>query len=212
MNKTLMWRAVVLLSITCGVGCSKVEDTSGDDEGTESSTSAISGGDGGASKGDDGAGQGSSDGSSDGGSSGSSSGSDEAGGSDGEATGDDSFFVDAGMYANVDGGIPCGATYCAPDACCADQFVSVCGAPIGERGCIMPPPADTSSDPRCPELNLMGFFTLPSCCTEDGMCGIDAANFGTGCIENARFAELASQMGGGGVDASVFPGPQMCDQ
>jgi hypothetical protein len=94
--------------------------------------------------------------------------------------------------------------------CCYDPFVSVCGAPLGERGCIMPPPPDATSDTRCPSINIMNFFTLPSCCTPDGQCGINVAQFGAGCIELGMFATLAQQMAGGSFMLDVPP-PQACE-
>lgn len=109
---------------------------------------------------------------------------------------------------DVDGGIPCGREVCKPNACCADPFASLCGAPIGESACLIPSPEGTMSDSRCPSIDVMGLFTIPSCCTEDGMCGIDATNFGSGCVELSVAAEMAAGMGGGFI---MWPKPRACE-
>ena len=63
------------------------------------------------------------------------------------------------------------------------------------------------ADERCPSVDVMGIFTIPSCCTEDGQCGIDATNFGGGCVELSVAAAMAAQMGGGAIE---WPKPQPC--
>jgi hypothetical protein len=45
---------------------------------------------------------------------------------------------------------------------------------------------------------------LAGCCI-DGMCGIDASDFGGGCVELGMAAEHAGMFGGGAV---TFPPPQ----
>lgn len=110
--------------------------------------------------------------------------------------------------------VPCGSETCeSPEAamgfitaCCADEATSTCGtslmgSPCAEAG---------ESDPRCPPLNVMGFLMLPSCCTADNQCGIDAAMFGRpGCVDLGTAAEQAEMMGGGmGI---TLPEPRACD-
>jgi hypothetical protein len=73
----------------------------------------------------------------------------------------------------------------------------------------MPPPEDTMSDDRCPAISAGGFFNIPSCCTDSGDCGIDARQFGAGCIELGMFAMIVEQMGGGGM--LTVPAPRRCE-
>ena len=90
-------------------------------------------------------------------------------------------------------------------ACCADEATSTCGTSIMGNACA----AEGESDPRCPSLDIMGFLMLPSCCTADNQCGIDAAMFGMpGCVDLATAGEQAEMMGGGmGI---TLPEPQAC--
>jgi hypothetical protein len=106
------------------------------------------------------------------------------------------------------GGEPCGAVICEAPECCADPFVSRCGAQLG-RACLMPPPASPGADPRCPSISIMGIFTLASCCTDDNQCGIDASTFGTGCISYEQAEMGARNMGAGGF--IPWPAAQSCN-
>jgi hypothetical protein len=105
------------------------------------------------------------------------------------------------------GSVECGSKTCtAPgggfvSACCADAETETCGMSLMGAGCSVPEPGDA----RCP--SVMGFVTLPSCCTDDGMCGINAAMFGMpGCIELSEAASRAQMS-----SASSFPEPRRCD-
>ena len=90
--------------------------------------------------------------------------------------------------------------------CCADQTTSTCGMTAQDGSCMKP----VESDPRCPSVNIMGFIMLPSCCSDGGQCGINAAMFGMpGCVELAQAAMLAGSMGGGGLVA--LPAARACD-
>lgn len=181
-----------LLMLVAGVGCTKtttVDRDGGADPAGGSGGTRASGGSGGGDRG----------------------GSGGKGGSGGSASKDDAGAATTGAdgsVLDVDGGVPCGAEVCKPGACCADPFVSLCGAPIGERACLIPSPEGTMSDARCPSIDVMGLFTIPSCCTEDGQCGIDATNFGSGCVELSVAAEMAGQMGGGFIE---WPKPRACE-
>lgn len=182
-----------LLVGVVGVGCTKtttVDRDGGVDPGG-GGTAHTSGGSGGGGRGGSTGGKGGSGGG---------AASDKDGGA--SMTGNDASALD------VDGGVPCGAEVCKPGACCADPFASLCGAPIGERACLIPSPEGVMSDMRCPSVNVMNLFTIPSCCTEDGKCGIDATNFGSGCVELGVAAEMAAQMGGGFIE---WPPPQDCE-
>lgn len=122
----------------------------------------------------------------------------------------------AGMIANgvapsgVPGGVAsvaCGSKSCvAPGGgfaspCCVDSETETCGMSFMGAGCSAPEPGDE----RCP--SLMGFVTLPSCCTPEGMCGISAAMFGMpGCIELSEAVSRAQMS-----SASSFPAPRSCD-
>lgn len=145
------------------------------------------------------------------GGSGGGGGGDSSGGTGGgKPTGDSdaaTFDRDASLLV-ADGSVPCGVEPCEPGACCADPFAGICGVPIGENGCLMPSPEDTMSDDRCPSVDVMGLFTIPSCCTEDGQCGIDATNFGGGCVELSVAADMAAAMGGGFI---MWPSPRPCE-
>lgn len=86
-------------------------------------------------------------------------------------------------------------------ACCVDAATETCGMSFMGAGCSVPEPGDE----RCPDV--MGFVTLPSCCTEDGMCGINASMFGMpGCIELSEAATRAQMS-----SASSFPEASRCD-
>ncbi len=72
------------------------------------------------------------------------------------------------------------------------------------------PPATTmgppvEADPSCPKVSALGGQNLPGCCAQ-GMCGVDASNFGMGCVELGRAASQA-MMAGFNIQ---FPAPQAC--
>jgi hypothetical protein len=109
--------------------------------------------------------------------------------------------------------VPCGSTMCQSsaltagliDACCADATSSTCGTSMFGGTCAAPAPSDS----RCPALDLMGVFSLASCCASDGQCGIDGSQFGMGCISLADAAQ-----GGMGMMAGLpitLPEPRACD-
>jgi hypothetical protein len=110
------------------------------------------------------------------------------------------------------GGVKCGSMMCMAsgpaagfiDACCADEATSTCGTSIMGNPCSKP----VADDPRCPGVNVMGFIMLPSCCAQNGMCGIDASMFGMpGCVDLATAAKQAMSMGGG----ADLPAARACD-
>ena len=100
----------------------------------------------------------------------------------------------------------CGSKMCSAGGgfampCCADEATETCGMSFMGAGCSIPEPGDE----RCPSVN--GFAMLPSCCTEDNMCGINAAMFGMpGCVELGMAAARAQM-----TAASAFPKPRTCD-
>jgi hypothetical protein len=105
---------------------------------------------------------------------------------------------------------PCGSKNCEPpedgtaEACCMDSFSSTCGFKMPGGACA---PAIVG-DPRCPSVSVAAGITLPSCCTDDGQCGIDATMFTMpGCVDLATAAERAKTMGGGMIS---FPEPRAC--
>lgn len=133
------------------------------------------------------------------------------GGDDGNAK--DDSKGGAGRAADSETkGVPCGKTTCkAPEpagdleACCLDPFSSMCGT--SKAGGICGTSA-SNGDPRCPSVDVMGGLVLPSCCTADDKCGINAAMFGAmGCVELGVAAEMAKTMGGGSL---MWPQPQAC--
>jgi hypothetical protein len=108
------------------------------------------------------------------------------------------------------GAVKCGSATCeAPaaamgfiSACCADEATSTCGMTSLMGGqCTMP----GKTDPRCPAISAMGFM-IPSCCTAQGMCGVDASMFGFGGCTDLESAAKQS-MGG-----STIPAPRRCDE
>lgn len=108
-------------------------------------------------------------------------------------------------------GITCGSTTCMPPegggltACCLDPFSSTCGTSKAGGMCGT---AQVTGDPRCPAVDIMMGVMLPSCCTDDGKCGIDATMFGMpGCVDLATAAEMAKSMGGASL---TFPEPRAC--
>lgn len=135
------------------------------------------------------------------------------GGDDGDKSADDDAKSGAsGRDADGDAkGVPCGNTTCKPPesgdlmACCLDPFSSTCGASKPGGICAT---AATNGDPRCPSVDVMGGLVLPSCCTDDDKCGINAAMFGAmGCVELGTAAEMAKTMGGGSLK---WPEPRAC--
>lgn len=79
-------------------------------------------------------------------------------------------------------GFPTGPTPFSP--CCTEED-NACGLVVrdldaGSMECIPRPP----SDPECPDVDLFGVLQ-PSCCMEEmGMCGVNAAQIGAGCIDS----------------------------
>ena len=91
-------------------------------------------------------------------------------------------------------------------ACCFDEKISKCGQSIMGRPCG----AAVDADPRCPSLAIMSMGLLPdlpSCCTPEGQCGINAAMFGMpGCMDLATASQQAEMMGAG----ITLPAPRPC--
>ena len=66
------------------------------------------------------------------------------------------------------------------------------------------------ADPRCPSIDLMGVFTLPSCCTAMGDCGLDGAQvMMPGCTDLAAAKKRVDDMGFGLF--ITIPAPKRCD-
>lgn len=134
----------------------------------------------------------------------------DAGASTTEAGGRTATRDGAGSSSVAPGGmssVACGSKTCtAPGggfamACCVDAETETCGTSFMGAGCSVPDPGDT----RCP--SVMSLVTLPACCTDDGMCGINAAMFGMpGCIELSEAASRAQMS-----SAASFPEPRRCD-
>ncbi len=119
-----------------------------------------------------------------------------------------------GGSGSAEKAIMCGTLECQPPepagdltACCLDPFTSTCGTARAGGPCGM---AQASGDPRCPSVDIMGGAILPSCCNQEGKCGIDATMFGSmGCVELSAAAEMAKSMGGGSL---TWPAPRSCEQ
>jgi hypothetical protein len=120
----------------------------------------------------------------------------------GDSDADDGATEDAGNPAGGTGGtggtggsggtgggggpVECGDTTCpdlsgtsmsgfALEACCSPSMV--CSAKMAGGACEDPP----EEDPLCGTYDAAG-MELPACCMENGKCGINAQQFGFGCI------------------------------
>jgi hypothetical protein len=111
--------------------------------------------------------------------------------------------------------VACGSSTCtAPGggfamACCAEESSGTCGMSVMGGACSKP----VAGDERCPPVSIMGAIMLPSCCTPEGLCGIDPSMFGMpGCVDLKSAAERSGMSGmmGGGI-AITFPEPRSCD-
>ena len=125
-------------------------------------------------------------------------------------------LVDAG--SSDGGGIElCGSETCGTPMCCADAFQSLCGLRVNAKACLPPQPTSVESDPNCPSVSFMnGAFMIPSCCTDDGKCGINAQAMG--CISLEEVIAYTSGMSGGDGGAPMgmgfgimWPEPKACN-
>jgi hypothetical protein len=123
---------------------------------------------------------------------------------------------DAGTAGMDDTEVACGKVICKPEEgetatlCCFDEFSAKCGMKQGMSGqtCVM----RVTPDSRCPSATGMGGgFTLPSCCTADNMCGINASVFtgGSTCTELGEAQMDAMERGAGNF--IMIPDPQACE-
>jgi hypothetical protein len=72
--------------------------------------------------------------------------------------------------------LPAGGAGILPTACCTSS--NVCG--VQANGSCVPRPA---TDPRCPDVTLLG-EVQPGCCLEaQGICGANGAQSGMGCLD-----------------------------
>ncbi|HKU38786.1 MAG TPA: hypothetical protein VJR89_11585 [Polyangiales bacterium] len=117
-----------------------------------------------------------------------------------------------GVAGTLATSVKCGSTSCdVPPGvgafitpCCADETKGVCGMSIMGAACS----GASAGDPRCPSIQAMGLFSIPSCCTTSGQCGIDASMFGFGgCTDLASAAQMSMMSGSG----TVIPAPRTCD-
>ncbi|HKU38785.1 MAG TPA: hypothetical protein VJR89_11580 [Polyangiales bacterium] len=81
--------------------------------------------------------------------------------------------------------------------CCAAS--GDCGTSLNGGACNR----TADSAPDCEPLMTMG-FTVPSCCTPMGRCGIDGSSFMRGCMS---LDDLAAQAGAFGIEV---PAPKAC--
>ncbi len=112
----------------------------------------------------------------------------------------------AGGLGGLGGALPM------PVACCLDDSAGTCGlAPMAGATCEKP----AVPDDRCPgpDLGALGALAggmMAGCCTDDGMCGVDGATFGNGCVENSAAASMimAVPLIGSFI---MIPPPRPCD-
>jgi len=184
-----IWLAALAALLVLGSACG-----GDDDGGTKDSGTGNSGGGAGKEPASSGSGGGDKDASASGGGSGSGSGSDKDSGTGNGGGGNE--LVDAGGSSDGGGLEVCGAESCGPPMCCADAFQSLCGLKVNARACLPPQPSSTMADDRCPSVSIMnGAFMIPSCCTDDGKCGINAQAAGMGCISLEEVIAYTSGMG-----------------
>jgi hypothetical protein len=102
--------------------------------------------------------------------------------------------------ANVSACSPCSGTMGiagALEPCCTND--GECGVDLGAltgmSSCVQQnAPGDL--DPSCPELDVMGMFTIPGCCMPSGQCGVRIVMLAPlGCVDPD---ELGGFLGGGG--------------
>jgi hypothetical protein len=106
--------------------------------------------------------------------------------------------------------IQCGDAACEPlpdgfvRACCADASTGSCGLSVIGGPCTTP----RHDDLGCPDVNFGNILVLPSCCTSEGMCGVDTSSVGRlGCLDLESAAERARLAGA----SAAFPAPRACD-
>jgi hypothetical protein len=108
--------------------------------------------------------------------------------------------------------VECGTAVCVSpivgfgfiNACCADEATSICGIKTLSGSCMKPDPGD----PRCPALNFRGLIGLPSCCSEDGQCGLEGTRVGMpGCmgLASAGWLRPTSRLAFGAFRTTRFP-------
>ncbi len=118
-----------------------------------------------------------------------------------------------GLGGMATGGLPVPQ----PVACCVDAAVGTCGtAPTAGAACEPVAMADA----RCPSIDfgqlgaaaggLTGNLTR-GCCTPGGMCGLDGAIFGRGCVENSEAKAMLGALPFIGT-LLVTPPALMCDR
>ena len=79
-------------------------------------------------------------------------------------------------------------------ACCSDPFEGVCGMSVSVFGSTPACIKQVASVSGCPPLSV-GPISIPSCCTPEKMCGLDASLFGMpGCTELGEAQRRAMQM------------------
>jgi hypothetical protein len=111
-----------------------------------------------------------------------------------------------------EGAVACGTKTCelqedeTATLCCYDEFSAACGMMNPTGGCVR----RVTPDPRCESVSLAGgMFVLPSCCTADNMCGIQAGVF-TGQMTCTELG--AAAMDPRGMGMIMFPPPKACDE
>jgi hypothetical protein len=107
----------------------------------------------------------------------------------------------------------------APAACCLDEASGKCGTAAME-GAMCEAPA--VADSRCMGFSLGALGgAIPGggaalgnlatgCCTESGMCGLDGAIFGRGCVENSEVKAMLGAIPFVG-NLLMVPAPIACD-
>lgn len=97
---------------------------------------------------------------------------------------------------------------CLPDNGCGATFGAGLGGVAGGASTCLDVRAGTS-DPSCPSQSMMG-FSLPACCSVEGICGVDLSMAGLGCnsLSGLSFGMIeASAPQPCGDSAAASPGP-----
>lgn len=136
------------------------------------------------------------------GSSGTSGGTSGTGGTGGAGSGGTGGTMAAPV---VCGGMTCPAPSNSRLTACCVEADDTCGEKIPGGFIMSECAAPVVPDDECESVTAMG-FTVPSCCTPEGRCGITAPLIGLPCTANEDLDELANGGDGGMADGGASDG------
>jgi hypothetical protein len=102
------------------------------------------------------------------------------------------------------------ASYAAP--CCAKESDGTCGWRMLQGGDGKCNPS-VKPDTRCPSIDVMKLFTVPSCCTAKNRCGLDGSMFGmAGCTSLEDLEKQRAMLDAGTMaNTTQLPAPRACN-